>query len=55
MQGSAVETQEDQERKLTKIYSNNFAFVAVKADELITAWGRSNMGGTIPASITTSD
>jgi hypothetical protein len=69
MQGSAVETQEDQERKLmnkwhsdpnylksnaseswnnliTKIYSNNHAFVALKADGSITAWGHSDWGGT---------
>jgi hypothetical protein len=29
----------------TKIYSTKFAFVALKADGSITAWGDSNRGG----------
>jgi hypothetical protein len=31
----------------TKIFSNEKAFTAVKADGSITAWGDSNFGGTI--------
>jgi hypothetical protein len=38
----------------TKIFSNEKAFTAVKADGSITAWGDSNFGGTIPTSITAS-
>jgi hypothetical protein len=38
-----------------KIYSTGGAFAAVKADGSITAWGESNNGGTIPASIATPD
>jgi hypothetical protein len=34
-----------------KIYSTSSAFVALKADGSITAWGHSNLGGTTPASI----
>jgi hypothetical protein len=30
----------------TKIYSNNWSFVALKADGSITAWGGFNNGGT---------
>jgi hypothetical protein len=30
----------------TKIYSNRFAFAALKADGSITAWGDSKYGGT---------
>jgi hypothetical protein len=31
-----------------KIYSTKSAFVALKADGSITAWGRSGKGGTTP-------
>jgi hypothetical protein len=30
----------------TKVYSNAFAFAALKADGSITAWGDSNKGGS---------
>jgi hypothetical protein len=30
----------------TKVYSNTFAFAALKADGSITAWGDSNKGGS---------
>jgi hypothetical protein len=30
----------------TKIYSNGYAFAALKANGSITAWGRSGYGGT---------
>jgi alpha-tubulin suppressor-like RCC1 family protein len=30
----------------TKIYSTGYAFAALKADGLITAWGNSDWGGT---------
>jgi hypothetical protein len=34
----------------TKVYSNTFAFAALKADGSITAWGDSNKGGSsVPA------
>jgi hypothetical protein len=33
----------------TKIYSNAFAFAALKADGSITAWGNSSYGGTTPS------
>jgi hypothetical protein len=34
------------DKDYTEIYSNSFAFVALKADGSITAWGKAGWGGT---------
>ncbi|VVH64587.1 hypothetical protein BSPLISOX_432, partial [uncultured Gammaproteobacteria bacterium] len=39
----------------TPNYPNPYAFVALKADGSITAWGGSDSGGTTPTSNATSD